>query len=95
MLLIILGTIIRWVYEAMLRPLMLTTAWVYAVLWVMFGPLSIFNALVRKFSLMETTAHVVQFAVGIYLIRYLWRSSWPSRQETARLAKNDVQRPAP
>jgi hypothetical protein len=92
--LIVLRTI-GWVYAAMFRPLMRTTAWVFAILWVMFGPLSIFNALVVKVSLTETTAHVVQFGLGIYLIRYLWRSSWPSRQETVRLGKSDALRPTP
>jgi hypothetical protein len=92
---------IGWVYTAMCRPLMRTTAWVYAIFWTMFGPLNIFNAFIVNPSpmdtewLIHTTLHVLQFALGLFLMRYLWRSSWPSRQETVRLGKIDAQRPAP
>ena len=90
--LIVLRTI-GWVYAAMFRPLILTTAWVYAVLWVMLGPLNILLTLMVpavKFSLTETGLHVVQFALGLYLMRYLCRSSWSSRQETVRLGESDA-----
>jgi hypothetical protein len=90
---------IGWAYAAMFRPLMRTTAWVYAILWVVFGPLNILDAFIWKASLSEpiewlvyTAAHILQFALGYYLLRYLWCSSRPSRQETAR---RDAQQPAP
>ena len=91
--LIVLRTI-GWAYAAMFRPLMRPTAWVYAILWVVFGPLNILNAFTSRTSewLFYTAAHILQFALGYYLLRYLWRSSRPSRQETAR---RDAQQPAP
>jgi hypothetical protein len=84
---------IGWAYAAMFRPLMRTTAWVYAILWVVFGPLNILHAFSRTSEwLIHTAAHILQFALGYYLLRYLWRSSRPSRQDT--LAR-DAQQPAP
>jgi hypothetical protein len=90
---------IGWAYVAMFRPLMLTTAWVCAILWVVSGPLNILNAFIVKASLSRmtewlsyTAAHIVQFALGYYLLRYLWRSSRAAREETVR---GDAQQPAP
>jgi hypothetical protein len=87
---------IDWAYAAMFRPLMRTTAGVYAILWVVFGPLNILDAFIRIVrlspeGLFYTAAHILQFALGYYLLRHLWRSSRPSRQETVGL---DTQQPA-
>jgi hypothetical protein len=64
-----------------------------------FGPLNIFNAFIMKASLSRmtewlvyTAAHIVQFALGCYLLRYLWRSSRAGREEIVR---RDAQQPAP
>jgi hypothetical protein len=84
---------IGWAYAAMFRPLIRTTAWVYAILWVVFGPLNILNAFTRTSEwLFYTAADILQLVLGYYLLRYLWRSSRPSRQGTVR---RDSQQPAP
>jgi hypothetical protein len=80
----------------MFRPLIRTTAWVYAFLWVLLGPLNILIAFTRASDwLLYTVAYILQFAVGYYLLRYLWRSSWPSRQETVRLGESDAPKSGP
>lgn len=84
---------IGWASAAMLRPLVLTTAWVYAILWVVLGPLNILLAFSQTSEwLIDTAAHIVQFALGYHLLRYLWRSSRPSWEDTVG---RDAQKPAP
>jgi hypothetical protein len=87
-------SIVCWAYAAMVRPLIRTTAWVFAILSVVLGPLNVLFAFfgTRKGWLIHIAVNILQFVLGYYLLRYLWRSSRPSRQETAG---RDAQQPTP